>query len=56
MTFEEYDKEKTFSVVVLEDDLPELEMNVTIQLRVINGKFPAKLTNHDKLFAREMRF
>jgi len=38
MRFEEYDKEKTFRVVIVKDDLPELDMNITIQLQVINGE------------------
>lgn len=38
LTFEEYDKEKTFDIRVVKDELPELAMNVTLQLEVISGE------------------
>ncbi|XP_066912895.1 adhesion G-protein coupled receptor V1-like isoform X2 [Clytia hemisphaerica] len=37
LVFEEYDQEKSFEIGVLEDDVPELAMNVTILLTVISG-------------------
>ena len=39
LTFDQYDKEKEIEIKVLKDDVPELAMNITLELKVVSGKF-----------------
>lgn len=38
LTFNEYDREKEIEIKVLKDDVPELAMNITLELKVLSGK------------------
>ena len=38
LTFNEYDREKEIEIKVSKDDVPELAMNITLELKVLSGK------------------